>query len=218
MDRPLVSALMPTCNRRDFIPRAIRCFLSQDYSNLELIILDDGTDPIRDLLPADPRIKYFHESPKKIHGPKMNRCFELAQGEYGVVFDDDDWYSANRISRQVQPMIDNPLLQATGTSTLYYYRWGTQEAWCYSNPPGIAWLASIAVRRTAWEQNRWEELSAGSDWQFQRKLAPGTALDLKDPSLIVASVHATNACRKTLGREYTRMPWETIVQVTGGAL
>ena len=41
--QPLVSCIMPTYNRREFVPLAIRYFLRQDYANKELIIIDDGT-------------------------------------------------------------------------------------------------------------------------------------------------------------------------------
>jgi hypothetical protein len=52
---PLVTCMMPTYNRRSFIPQAIRCFLRQDYSKLELLVVDDGTEPIGDLVPANDR-------------------------------------------------------------------------------------------------------------------------------------------------------------------
>ena len=80
MDFPLVSCITPTYNRRHFSPRAVRCFLSQDYPNLEWVILDDGTDPIKDLLPDDPRIKYHPIPPKLAPDLKMDHCFELSRG------------------------------------------------------------------------------------------------------------------------------------------
>jgi len=55
---PLVSYIMPTYNRRQFVPQAIKYFLRQDYPQKELIILDDGTDKIRDLVPDLPKIQY----------------------------------------------------------------------------------------------------------------------------------------------------------------
>ena len=51
--QPPVSCLMPTYNRRPFAARAIDAFLAQDYPERELVILDDGEDPIADLVPAD---------------------------------------------------------------------------------------------------------------------------------------------------------------------
>jgi glycosyltransferase involved in cell wall biosynthesis len=58
MTRPLVSCLMPTADRRSFVPIAVDAFLRQDYGPSELIVLDDGADPISDLLPNDQRIRY----------------------------------------------------------------------------------------------------------------------------------------------------------------
>ncbi len=52
-DQPLVSCIMPTRDRRAFVPRAIAYFLRQDYANKELVIVDDGTDPVSDLVPVD---------------------------------------------------------------------------------------------------------------------------------------------------------------------
>src|SRR5208283_4083258 len=134
MDHPLVSCLTPTHNRREFFPRCVECFLSQDYPNLEWVILEDGPDSVKDLLPEDPRIKYTHQpSIKHNHGTKMNACMEAARGAFGIVFDDDDWYPANRVARQVAPMVENAALLLTGTSTLYYYRHGTEQAYRYTS-------------------------------------------------------------------------------------
>jgi len=55
----LVSCIMPTYNRRAFVPQAIYYFLRQDYPNKELIIVDDGTDEVGDLIPGDERIRYI---------------------------------------------------------------------------------------------------------------------------------------------------------------
>jgi len=207
---PLVSALTPTFNRRAFFPRAIQCFLAQDYPNLEWIILDDGADPIGSLLPTDPRIKYYHEKPKKHHGAKMNRCFELSSGEFGIVFDDDDWYPANRITRQITPLIERPALDLSGTSTLYYYQHGTQTAYQYTTPKGIGWLASIAVRKSAWEKLKFDNMAGGADYNFQKKTPVSARLDLNDPALVVAAIHPANACRKHLSKDYKPESWETI--------
>jgi glycosyltransferase involved in cell wall biosynthesis len=59
MALPLASCIMPTYNRRHFVPQAIKYFLRQDYPHKELIILDDGTDKIRDLVLDFPEMQYF---------------------------------------------------------------------------------------------------------------------------------------------------------------
>ena len=60
--QPLVSCVMPTADRRLFVPLAIRNFQSQDYTNKELVIVDDGADCVADLVPEDPQIRYVRLS------------------------------------------------------------------------------------------------------------------------------------------------------------
>jgi glycosyltransferase involved in cell wall biosynthesis len=204
---PLVSCLTPTCNRRAFFPQAVECFLSQDYPSLEWVILDDGTDSIEDLLPKDPRIKYFRGS-KANHGDKMNSCCEIASAEFLVVWDDDDEYPPDRITRQIQPMLENPLIEMTGTSTLYYQ--DGQNAYQYTSPDNVAWLASIAFRRESWLCHKFESLPSGADYVFQQKIRKEARLDLFDPRLVVASIHDSNACKKNISLDYVPVPWGTI--------
>ena len=101
---PLVSCIMPTYNRRPFVADALACFLAQDYPNLELIVVDDGSDTIADLLPPDPRIRYFHLPGKRSIGEKRNFACEHALGYWIAHWDDDDWHAPDRILRQVQAM------------------------------------------------------------------------------------------------------------------
>ena len=56
---PLASCIMPTANRRRFVPEAIRYFLAQDYPNKELIVIDDGAAAVVDLIPENERIRYI---------------------------------------------------------------------------------------------------------------------------------------------------------------
>lgn len=63
---------MPTYNRRAFALRAIDYFLRQDYANRELIIVDDGSDPISDLIPTDKRIRYLRLRQKTAVGARRN--------------------------------------------------------------------------------------------------------------------------------------------------
>lgn len=51
---PIASCLMPTTDRPQFVPRAIRCFLAQEHPEKELVIVDDGAGTIRDLVPDEP--------------------------------------------------------------------------------------------------------------------------------------------------------------------
>jgi len=94
-ERPLVSCIMPTHDRRPFVGRAIEHFLRQDYPHRELIIVDDGADAVRDLVPdlgsETPRIRYLRLESRRTLGAKRNLAGREAQGEVIVHWDDDDW-------------------------------------------------------------------------------------------------------------------------------
>lgn len=206
----LVSCLCPTYNRRQFIPKMLRCFETQDYKSRELIILDDGSDPIADLLPLDSRIQYYYEPPKRNHGQKMNRCCELAKGDLVMVFDDDDWYAPDRISRQIAPFVD-PQILLTGTSRLYYYVYGTQQAYRYQNWTPTKWLAAFALRKSVWENQKFEPLHSGADTRMINSLPQGSLKDLNDLGLLVSTIHPTNASSKILPNvSFIEIPWEEI--------
>ena len=95
-DLPLVSCIMPTYNRRRFVPEAIRLFLTQDYPKKELVVLDDGEDNIADLIPSRPQIRYVRLDCRHSIGAKRNIACEAARGEIIAHWDDDDWYAPNR--------------------------------------------------------------------------------------------------------------------------
>ncbi len=117
---PLVSCIMPTYNRRSFIGSAIQYFLRQDYANLELIIVDDGTDSIADLIPADhPSISYYRLEKKITLGAKLNMACSYAQGQIIVHWDDDDWYSPGRVTYQVHEL-DAANVDICGINKLLY--------------------------------------------------------------------------------------------------
>ena len=215
---PLVSAIMPVYNNQGFLKRCGDCFLRQDYSNLEWIVLDDSPAPVRDLLPTDPRIRYYYEPPKSNHGEKMNRCCELARGEIVIVWDSDDWYAPDRISRQVAPFAD-PNILLTGTSSLYYYLHGTQKAYRYQNRTGVPWLAAFALRKSVWENQKFDHLSCGADTRLIKTIPAEHRKDLNDLSLLVAAIHPRNASNKNLpNASFIEAPWEDIERITGGTL
>jgi glycosyltransferase involved in cell wall biosynthesis len=196
MNFPLVSCIMPTYNRRHFIPRAIRCFQTQDYPNLELIIVDDGTDPIADVLPDDPRILRWYFSEKQPLGTKRNFACTQARGDYIVHWDDDDWYPSSRVSRQITALRSSQA-RICGSSTIYYYQTVTGQAFRYQCPTSPAtWLGPIAYEKALWKENPFPPVQVAEDVNFLLRVPPDKLADLKDPSLCVASIHACNASPK----------------------
>jgi glycosyltransferase involved in cell wall biosynthesis len=102
---PLVSCIMPTYNRRRFVPLAVRTFLTQDYPNRELVVIDDGSEPVADLVEGAPGVRYFRLPGRVTIGEKRNLACALAAGDLIAHWDDDDWYSPRRLRYQADPIL-----------------------------------------------------------------------------------------------------------------
>ncbi len=86
------SIVIPTYNRVEFILLAVRSVLNQDYSDFEVIIVDDGsTDKTPDVIAtiSDPRVKYFRIENSE-RGAARNTGVRHAKGDYVTFLDSDD--------------------------------------------------------------------------------------------------------------------------------
>ncbi len=88
MKEPLISVLMPTFNRPEFITTAVTAVLNQSYRNVEVIVKDGGS-PIGDRLPKDSRLRYI-QCPDRGIAHAMNQMLGVAEGELLTWANDDD--------------------------------------------------------------------------------------------------------------------------------
>jgi len=104
-DTPKVSVVVPLYNKEDHITSAIQSVLGQDFADLELIVVNDGsTDGSAEAVkPFLDRIVY-EEQPNSGPGAARNRGIELARGEYIAFLDADDEWLPDKLSSQVQFM------------------------------------------------------------------------------------------------------------------
>jgi len=121
--QPFVSVICPTYNRRFFLPNLIYQFNYQTYSqnHMELIILDDSPESNADLIPKQSNIKYTYLPEKLILGRKRNLLNSMATGDIIVCFDDDDYYSPERVSHAVHKLITAKVLIAASSKIHIYY-------------------------------------------------------------------------------------------------
>ena len=105
--KPLVSLLIPVYNSERYLCQALDSVEKQDYENLEIIILDDGsTDSsfsiVSEYKERDTRIKVERRKNEGI-GSGRNRLLSLSSGEFVFFMDSDDILSSsNLISKLVQ--------------------------------------------------------------------------------------------------------------------
>jgi glycosyltransferase involved in cell wall biosynthesis len=111
-NRPLVSVIMPTHNRRKELLQAVESVLKQTYSHFELIIINDAGEEVKNILPSDERIRYTRLEKNQGAGGARNRGFELVKGEYVAFLDDDDCYYPEHLETLVGELEKNPQLGA----------------------------------------------------------------------------------------------------------
>jgi glycosyltransferase involved in cell wall biosynthesis len=201
---PLVSCIMPTYNRRAYVPQAIQYFLRQDYPDRELLILDDGSEPINDLVPSDPRIRYVRLEKRMILGAKRNFACKLAQGQFIAHWDDDDWIAPHRLRYQVE-MLEQQKKDVCGTGRLLFYSPVAGKSWLYEYPPAMrCWLAggTLCYRKDFWLHNPFPEIAKGEDTRFIWNFRAVDALVVPDYSFYVALVHAANTSAKVVSGPY----------------
>jgi glycosyltransferase involved in cell wall biosynthesis len=122
---PTVSVCTPTFNRRPFINIMFECFKNQTYpkDKIEWIIVDDGTDKIKDLVEQSgiSQIKYFELDTRLLLGAKRNYMHEKSTGDIIVYMDDDDYYPPERIQHAVDMLMSKKDILVAGASELYVY-------------------------------------------------------------------------------------------------
>lgn len=105
---PLISVIVPTFNREKTITRTIDSLLRQSYKNIEIVIVEDGSeDATKDVLRQfdDDRIRViYHEENKGVTAAK-NTGLDNITGEWFTILDSDD----EIISNALEAMINIPL-------------------------------------------------------------------------------------------------------------
>lgn len=125
MTKGLVTVVIPTYNRRQFIGETVDSVLAQTYRDLEVIVVDDGsTDGTEDLLKErygnEPRFRYIWQENAE-RAVARNTGIKAARGEFVAFLDSDDLWLPAKLELQIQYFArDSQLVMVhTGFSSLY---------------------------------------------------------------------------------------------------
>jgi glycosyltransferase involved in cell wall biosynthesis len=167
-DKPLVSCIMPTANRHKFIPLTLQYFFAQDYPNKELIVIDDGSESVADLIPQHPQVHYYYTQPLGTIGVKRNFAINKALGEIIMHWDDDDYYASDWITRQINT-INETGADLTGLNRVFFYSPAVNKTWMYEDIDDLRpWIcgATMSYKKTLWENHPFVDLQVGEDYDF----------------------------------------------------
>lgn len=195
---PFVSVCTPTFNRRPFIPIMLDCFRNQTYpkSRMEWIIVDDGTDNIKDLIDAAniPQIKYC-KPPKRMNlGEKRNYMHKQAKGSIIVYMDDDDYYPPERVSHAVEKLTENREAMCAGSSEMYiYFKHIQKMVQCGPYGPNHATAGTFAFRASLLDETKYEDHAALAEEKafLKNYTVPFVQLDPLKTILVFSHIHNT---------------------------
>ncbi len=182
-----VSVVIPVFNKAPFLRECLTSVLTQEYTDLELIAVDDAsTDGSLEILKEqqDHRLRLI-ELPRNV-GPAgaMQRAIDAARGEYIVRLDADDIMMPHRIEMQVAHMDQHPELIASGGQVILFgnseHGWWfpLNDAECraeilFGQPvcQGTAiFRRSMLMQSGIRYLDEWPRV--GEDWLFWASLAP----------------------------------------------
>ena len=130
MDK-LISIIVPVYKVAKYLPRCIESILRQTYQNFELILVNDGSpDKSGELCDKyakkDSRIRVIHKENGGASSAR-NVGMDVAQGEYIVFVDGDDWVVDNCLEELVKPMEEKDVQMAIGGIEIREFDISTQQ-------------------------------------------------------------------------------------------
>lgn len=163
---PLVSVIIPVYNVQDFLRECLNSVVHQSYSNLEILLIDDGsTDASGEICDeyarSDARVRVIHKS-NGGQASARNAALEIARGEFLTFVDSDDVADADLV---------RTLLNLIKT-------FGVKIAMCgYRAFESSAQIAEIRAHEAKFKEAESEILSGGQDVASDEAKFSGSAED-----------------------------------------
>lgn len=123
MTEPLVSIIIPAYNAERFIERSLQSAFNQTYSNIEVIVVDDGsTDSTAEKVKShkDPRLVYVYQQ-NRGQGPARNTAIKQAKGDFVTFLDADDYYLPHKVAKEVEYLQKHPEYGLVYCNALNFY-------------------------------------------------------------------------------------------------
>jgi glycosyltransferase involved in cell wall biosynthesis len=187
----MVSVILPTYNRAQLVLGSIYSVLNQTYTDLELIIVDDGSeDNTEDLIAAipDPRIRYYKLPHSGRNAISKNFAIRNTKSPLIAFNDSDDTWVENKLEKQVQLLSQRPDIGFSITDAINYNAGQIVSPRTYSLRQGIecanifnrmkenrfvVYNPTILMRRSCFEKTGLfdETIPFGSEFHFNIQLA-----------------------------------------------
>src|SRR6185503_1423139 len=197
---PLVSVVIPVFNGERFLREAVESVLAQNYSQVEIIVVDDGsTDRTPNVARSLPEtVRYLHQTN---HGPAAarNRGIEQAQGSLIAFADADDLWPAGKLEVQLPYLIGDPAVDIVLGRIQQVLLSETVDSPPQAQEPAFSVnLGSAVIRTSVFERvglfDETMRYSEDVDW-FMRARESSAAIVTIDAVTLLYRQHAENMTR-----------------------
>jgi GT2 family glycosyltransferase len=237
MADPTVSVVIPSYNHAAYIRQAVDSVLSQSLADLELIVIDDGSqDQSLEILAGftDRRLRLFQQANQGAHAA-INRGLSAASGNYLAILNSDDAYHPQRLEKLVSLLKARPEVGLAGSyiqlinqqSRPIGVKHGFQdlEPWPLEHPERsfragddlraalltenyFATTSNFVFSRAWYERTgEFRPLRFTHDWDYALRLGAQAELALSPEPLVCYRVHATNTIRQDQAAMYFEICW-----------
>lgn len=127
ISHPNISVIIPVFNAEKYISEAIQSVIGQTYNAYEIIVVDDGsTDQSAQLIHEFREVSY-HYKPNSGLSSTLNFGLQKVKGDYIAFLDADDYWSLDKLERQIKEFEINPKLEIVFGHHKRFYNKSTEE-------------------------------------------------------------------------------------------
>jgi glycosyltransferase involved in cell wall biosynthesis len=189
-----VSCLLATGNRHRFFQQALRCYLSQDYPHRELIVVDDGEQPVGDHCVKVEGVRYLRLDRKTPTGTKLNLAAEAAAGTILQKLDDDDYYRPEFLATAVGRLLAGDWRRSIAGWDCFLVLLAGEKELHFS---GNGWFAggTLCFSKKLWQGKPFRDIPVDEDHWFLEDHGSRRQLRVYEPEQYILVRHGRNTWR-----------------------
>ena len=150
MNQPLISVIMPVLNGERFIAEAIASIHAQNYPNLEILVIDDGSTDNSAEIAEQMGAIVFKQAKNTGIAAARNRGLAAARGQLIAFLDADDLWVQNKLELQLKVLQKHPdILAVTGFVEQFFMLSSRQPIIIKTFLPVVS---AVLVRREVFDQ------------------------------------------------------------------
>jgi glycosyltransferase involved in cell wall biosynthesis len=198
--KPLVSVVVPAYQAERFLAEALESVLKQDYSPLEVIVVDDGSTDRTAAIAASHPVRLLRRPHRGIAASR-NAGLRASRGDLFAILDADDLWPTDRLRIQVEHLLEHPKLDLVLGLTEFFLVPGVQRpelGSLLSGGPVPGHPSTMLARRELLETvggfDESIEISNDVDWLARAK-DRGALADTLPQVLLHYRMHGANTTR-----------------------